>query len=68
MPVRLAYPPAEAAELLGLSRARLYQLIADGSIRSFKIGRSRRISAEALGAFLDAASTDAASTDASGAA
>ena len=55
--IRLAYPPAEAAELLSLSRARLYQLIADGTIPSLKIGKSRRITHAALVAFLDGRAT-----------
>lgn len=50
---RLAYPPAEAARLLGLSQARIYQLLADGSLPSLKIGKSRRIRHEAIVAFLD---------------
>jgi excisionase family DNA binding protein len=42
---RLLYRPEEAAEALGLSRARLYQLMADGEVGSVKIGTSRRIPA-----------------------
>lgn len=52
-PDRLAYSPAEAAQALGISRARLYQLIEDGSIPSLKLGRRRLIRAEALVALLD---------------
>lgn len=58
---RLAYSPAEAAQLLGLSRARLYELLTDGSIPSLKIGRSRRIRREALVAYLDQLEQRAAS-------
>lgn len=47
-PPRLAYSPAEAARALGISRARLYQLIDDGTIPSIKLGRRRLIRAEAL--------------------
>lgn len=40
---RLALSPAEAAQALGLSRTRIYELILSGEIPSAKIGRSRRI-------------------------
>jgi excisionase family DNA binding protein len=61
MPERLAYPPCEAASLLGVSRARLYQLIDDRDgapeIPSLKIGRSRRVRHEAIVAYLDRCET-----------
>ena len=46
------YRPAEAAETLGVSRARLYQLLATGEIGSVKIGASRRIPAVDLDAYV----------------
>jgi len=42
-PIKLLLRPEEAAQSLGLSRARLYELMAKGSIRSLKIGRARRV-------------------------
>lgn len=45
---RLAHSPSEAAELLGISRAKLYLLLDDGTLPSFKLGRSRRIPHAAL--------------------
>ena len=45
---RLAYSPAEAAQVLGISRARLYQLLDDGTIPSLKLGRRRLIRRDAL--------------------
>jgi excisionase family DNA binding protein len=42
---RLLYRPGEAAEALGVSRARLYELLARGEIASVKIGASRRVPA-----------------------
>lgn len=39
---------AEAAESLRLSRTRLYELVATGELPSVKIGRSRRVSGQAL--------------------
>jgi len=50
---RLAYSPLEAAQMLGLSRARLYQLLDDGSLPSLKLGRRRLIRREALVELLD---------------
>lgn len=54
-PVRAAHPaprtllaPAEAAELLGLGRTRIFALIRTGEVESVKIGRSRRIPRAAL--------------------
>ena len=40
--------PETAAQTLGISRTALYKLLGDGSLESIKIGRSRRIPAEAL--------------------
>lgn len=50
---RLAYSPAEAAAVLSISRARLYELLDDGTIPSCKLGRRRLIRHEALVALLD---------------
>lgn len=50
---RLAYSPAEAAQALGISRARLYQLLDDGTIPSVKLGRRRLIRRQALADLLD---------------
>lgn len=40
---RLAVSPAEAAQMTGLSRATIYNLIERGELRRSKIGRSTRI-------------------------
>ena len=45
---RLLLRAEEAAEALGISRARLYELLADRTIESIQIGRSRRIPVAAL--------------------
>lgn len=50
---RLAYSPAEAAQALGISRAKLYQLLEDGTIPSVKLDRRRLIRPSALTALLD---------------
>lgn len=41
----------EAARLLGLSRARIYELLSQGAIESVRIGRTRRIPVDALHEF-----------------
>ena len=43
----------QAAEQLQISRARLYQLLSQGTIRSVHIGRLHRIPAEALAEYVD---------------
>lgn len=49
---KLAYTVEEAAELLSLSRAKLYRLIDTCEIGSVAIGRSRRITRSQLLEFL----------------
>jgi excisionase family DNA binding protein len=49
---RLAYSPAEAAQALGISRAKLYLLLDDGTIPSVKLGRRRLIRVADLEAVL----------------
>jgi excisionase family DNA binding protein len=41
--MRLLLRPEESADALGVSRARLYELLARGELKSIKIGRCRRI-------------------------
>jgi excisionase family DNA binding protein len=43
----------EAAEALGLSRSKLYQLLSAGTIRSIRIDGSRRVPVEALTAYIN---------------
>lgn len=45
---RGALTPEEVAEYLGLSRAKVYDLMRVGDLPSFKIGKSRRVSVERL--------------------
>jgi excisionase family DNA binding protein len=45
---KLLVSPQEAAEMLGINRSTLYQLLMRGDIVSFKIGRARRIPVKAL--------------------
>lgn len=50
---RLAVSPAEAAELLGVSRPTVYLLLDTGIIRSVKCGTRRLISVASLEAYID---------------
>jgi excisionase family DNA binding protein len=45
---RLLYRPVEAAEALGVSRSKAYELIAAGAIPSIVIGGSRRVPVDGL--------------------
>ena len=45
---RILYRPSEAAEAIGVSRSRVYELIASGEIPSLKVGHVRRVPVKAL--------------------
>ena len=45
---KLLLRPTEAADQLGITRSKLYELLASGEVPSIKIGKSRRIPADAL--------------------
>jgi excisionase family DNA binding protein len=49
---KLLLTPCEAAIALGISRSKLYELLAKGDIGSVHIGASRRIPTEALAAYV----------------
>ncbi len=42
-PSPLAVNPAQAAQLIGVTRSTIYLLIASGELPSFTVGRARRI-------------------------
>ncbi len=44
----VAVPPGEAAQMLGISRAKLYELIGSNSMRSIKLGGRRLIPVSAI--------------------
>jgi excisionase family DNA binding protein len=50
---KLLLTPTEAAELLGLGRSTVYELLAAGDLESVQIGRARRIPGAALVAYVD---------------
>lgn len=49
---RLLLTPVEAAAALGISRTRIFALLAGGAIESVQVGRSRRIPISALEDFV----------------
>lgn len=51
---KLCYTPAEAAEILSVSRSRIYDLLRRNELESILLGRSRRITAQALDEFVNA--------------
>jgi excisionase family DNA binding protein len=57
---RLLLTPDGAAKALSISRTRVYELMASGELSSLKIGRSRRISVDALAAFIATVSKESA--------
>jgi excisionase family DNA binding protein len=50
---RLLLRPVEAAETLGVSRSRIYELIAQGELPSIRIGGSVRVPVDALRDWID---------------
>ncbi len=52
-PPRLVLTPEEAAQALGISRSKLYELLRAGAIQSIRIDRSRRIPVKALYEFVE---------------
>jgi excisionase family DNA binding protein len=55
---RLLLRPEEAADAIGLSRARFYELLASKQIKSIKIGRSRRVPISELQSWIAAELAD----------
>lgn len=47
------YTDREAADYLGFSRATIWNLMKDGSLKSIKLGNSRRIEVAELDRFID---------------
>jgi excisionase family DNA binding protein len=50
---RLLLRPEEAAQVLGLGRTKVYELIRSGALRSVKVGNSRRVSTAALAEYVN---------------
>ena len=45
--------PLEAGEIIGVRRSKIHQLLREGQIRSFKLGRLRKIPADAIADFIE---------------
>ena len=52
--------PEEAARILGIGRTMLFSLLANGELRSFRLGRRRLIARAELQRFLDTLTAQAA--------
>ena len=50
---KLLLTPTEAADLLGVSRSTIYDLLNSGDLESVHIGRARRIPSASLHAFVN---------------
>ncbi len=57
---KLLYTTTEAADMLGIGRSKIYELMDAGVLRSVKIGRARRIPAEAFRACIESLAEAAA--------
>jgi excisionase family DNA binding protein len=62
---RLAYRPGEAADVLGVSRTTVYELMRDGSLGFVAIGRARRIPKVEIERWLTATQVGATATTSS---
>lgn len=56
---KLLLKPLEAAEMLGIGRSKLFELLASGDVESVCIGHSRRIPLDALETYLMKLRTEA---------
>jgi excisionase family DNA binding protein len=50
---KLLLTPEEAAEVLGIGRTKVYELMLTNALESVKIGASRRIPVQSLSTFVD---------------
>jgi excisionase family DNA binding protein len=53
IPQRRLYPLAEAIQLLGISRAQVYVIIARGELHAKKVGKLTMIPATSIDAYID---------------
>ncbi|MBV6857934.1 helix-turn-helix domain-containing protein [Xanthomonas campestris pv. zingibericola] len=59
---RLSYTLDQASEVTGLGRTAFYRQIAANQIRTFKVGRRRMVSAQALRDFIEKKEREAAAS------
>lgn len=53
---KLLLKPEEVAAAIGVGRSKIYQLLADGSLPSVRVGKALRVPADALKEWVDAMS------------
>ncbi|MGM4924376.1 helix-turn-helix domain-containing protein [Tardiphaga sp. 804_B3_N1_9] len=46
-----SFTPAQTADILGVCESTLFELLKTGALRSFKVGRARRITGAAIDSF-----------------
>jgi DNA binding domain, excisionase family len=56
---KLLLRPTEAAEVIGLGRSKMYELLAKGIVPSIRIGKSVRVPVEDLRAWIKKQTADA---------
>lgn len=61
---RLLLTPEDAAEIIGVGRTKLYELLRSGAIESVRIGRARRIPVDALDDYVARLRADASGYEA----
>ncbi len=54
---KMLLTPEEVAEVLGIGRSTVYNLISEHLLRSFKIGRSRRVLVSDVQEYVDGLAT-----------
>ena len=63
---KLLCSPEEAAQLLGVGRSQMFELIGRGEVESIKIGRLRKIPADALTSYVERLRAEASAISGSG--
>lgn len=53
MSTKRLYKATEAAQVLGIGRTKVYELIGSGALQSVLIGSARRVPADSLDAYID---------------
>jgi len=51
---RMLLKPVEVAEMLGIAKSRIYEMLAKGELPSLRIGRSVRVPVNALQKWIEA--------------
>lgn len=54
---KLLYTIDESAKMLSVSRSTIYELIKDGELKSIKVGKSHRVTLQAMNEFITSHTT-----------